>query len=529
VPQPVLTNRRYDKAESEPYYVRGAGDAETGLDRIFSPPAARSWRANGWVTVAPTALDDEIDALAGYAGPSRLNSSSRFEGTPGYRASSAFDGDPNSAWVGSWNPNRLAWLSWTAPRPVALSTLRIAPARLAVRRPTVVRLRWASGSTPPLRVGANGAVTLPRPVRADSFRLEILKSTPAPALAVGIGELAGPGVPHARVARGGQVQAPCGAVSATVGTGKLSMRPAGSIAELDAGQPLRAVSCGGAVSLPAGQAELHAPAGVFAPYLLRLSSPVAHAAAPAPGRVLDTGNEGLGSHKHVKVALTRPAVLVLGESYNRGWRASCDGRSLGTPFVVDGYANGWNAPAGCRNVSFTFGPNRALDVSYVISAVAALLMLALLILRRPGRAEPIAPGELPGDDAPRGWPLKHALAAGVIVGLVAGFVFALRAGVAAGPAVALLLWRGVGARRLTLAAGALLVLAVPLVYLIWPATDRGGYNNEYATDHLGAHWVMVAAFVLLALALARTVAVSRATRPSRAPAPAAEGAPRAAP
>jgi arabinofuranan 3-O-arabinosyltransferase len=534
VPPPVLANWRYDKAESEPYYVRGAGDAETGLDRIFSPPAARSWRADGWVTVSPTAPDHQIDQLAGYHGAAKFDSSSRFEGRPGFRASGAFDRDPARAWVGSWSPRRTAWLSWSTPRPATLSTLRIAPASLPVRRPSLVRLRWPGGSTPPLRVGPRGEVTLPGRVRARSFKLEIVRSelpagASAAVLAVGIGELGGPGIPRARPATSGPLRATCGLVTATVGGGRLSLRPVGSLAVLDAGQPLRAVSCGSPVALPAGPAELHLPPGLFEPYLMRLSSPVAHAAAPAPGRVLDTGSEGLGSHKHVRVALTRPALLVLGESYNRGWRASCDGHSLGTPFVVDGYANGWNVGPDCRNVGFSFAPNRSLDVGYGISAVACLMMLALLLLRRPRRTPDEAAGALAGDDAPRGWPLRRALAAGLAVALVVGFVFALRAGVVAGPAVALLLWRGVGTRRLTLAAGSLLALAVPLIYLIWPAGDRGGYNNEYASHHLGAHWVAVAAFILLALALARTLAVSRASGPSRGREPEASDAPAAAP
>jgi arabinofuranan 3-O-arabinosyltransferase len=527
VPLPVLTNRSYDKAESEPYYVRGAGDAETGLDRIFSPPAARSWRADGWATVAPTAQDERIDSLAGYAGAARFNSSSRFEGRPGFRASSAFDGDPATAWVGAIGSVGRPWVSWSTPRPVTLTTLKIAPAALPVRAPSLVRLRWAGGSTPPLRVGPGGEVNLPSGVRGSGFRLDVLRARlPAGAspsvLAVGIGELSGPGVPRVRIARRGALHAACGVMRATVGSSGLALRPVGSIAALDDGQPLRAVSCGAAASLPAGQTELHMTAGLFEPYLMRLSSPVAHAAASAPGRVLDTGTEGLGSHGRVRLSLTSPALLVLGESYNKGWHAKCDGHSLGTPVVVDGYANGWDAPASCKNASFTFAPNRALNVGYLISAVACLAMLLLLVLRRPRRVAP-EPGALPADDGGRGWPLGRALTAGVAVALVVGFVFALRAGAVAGPAVALLLWRGTGTRRLTLVAGGLLAIAVPLVYLIWPDSNRGGYNNDFANDHLGAHWVAVTAFILLTLALVRTLAVSRATRPSQAPGQAAEG------
>ena len=44
----------------------------------------------------------------------------------------------------------------------------------------------------------------------------------------------------------------------------------------------------------------------------------------------------LGRHDDVRVRVDGPAWLVLGESFNRGWRASCDDRDLGAPQVVDG-------------------------------------------------------------------------------------------------------------------------------------------------------------------------------------------------
>ncbi|HEY2601400.1 MAG TPA: alpha-(1-_3)-arabinofuranosyltransferase family protein [Thermoleophilaceae bacterium] len=532
VPAPALTKRRFDTAESEPYYVRNAGDGEAGLDRLFSPPAARSWRADGWVTVRPATRDLALDRLAGYRGAAGFDSSSRFEGQPRFRASSAFDGTTARAWVAGWNPFRRAWLSWSTPRPVTLTTLHIAPPPPGVRVPASVRLSWPSGSSPRLAVSPAGDVTLRAPVRAERFRLDILSTrlphgaSGAP-LAVGIGELSGPGVPHVSVPLTGNVTATCGALRATVGGQTLALRPVGSVAALDRGTPLRALPCGPAASLPAGPAELRTLPGAFDPYFLRLASPVAHAAPAPSGRVLDSGSEGNGSHKHVRVRLSGPSLVVLGESYNRGWRATCNGHSLGTPLVVDGYANGWEAGASCRDLSFTFGPNRWLDVGYFVSAAACMAMLALLLFTRPRRGAPEERGELELDDTPQRWRPAHALAAGVVAALVLGFVFALRVGGIAGPCIALLLWRGVPARKLILWAGGLLVIAVPLIYLIWPAANRGGYNNDYAADHIGANWVAVAAYVLLLLGLAMTL--STATRRSRAAAREAAAAPAAEP
>ena len=89
--------------------VRDRGDAERGLERIIAPPAARDWNMSGWVTVAPDAPDAAIDALVGVKGA--FNSSARFEGRPGFRASSAFDGTTRP-WIGSWQAGHRTWLEW---------------------------------------------------------------------------------------------------------------------------------------------------------------------------------------------------------------------------------------------------------------------------------------------------------------------------------------------------------------------------------------------------------------------------------
>jgi len=78
-----------------------------------------------------------------------------------------------------------------------------------------------------------------------------------------------------------------------------------------------------------------------------------------------------------------------------------------------------------------------------------------------------------------------------------------------GPAVALILWLGIGARRMLLVAGSLLVVAVPAIYLLFPAHGQHGFDSKYAIEHLGAHWVGVAAVVLLIVALGRMLRTLR--------------------
>jgi arabinofuranan 3-O-arabinosyltransferase len=266
------------------------------------------------------------------------------------------------------------------------------------------------------------------------------------------------------------------------------------------------------VKLPAGSQELHASGAIFRPLVLRLRSPAPHPVRPefaaAGGAVISPGTAARGHYDGIRVNVESRSWLVLGESYNRGWHASCNGHDLGAPQVVDGFANGWVAPPGCRDVELRFGPQRLVTAGYAIGALACGLLLVLLALRRSRRRAEEPPRAFEVADAPWRLPLKQALIAGVVAGAAFGFVFALRAGVLIGPAVAFLLWRGVTARALTLGAGALLAIVVPLLYVIFPGDDRGGYDTRYAIEHLGAHWVAVVAFVLLVLALARTLAVT---------------------
>ncbi|HYI80545.1 MAG TPA: alpha-(1-_3)-arabinofuranosyltransferase family protein [Thermoleophilaceae bacterium] len=370
-----------------------------------------------------------------------------------------------------------------------------------------------------------------------------------------------PGQGRAVVARygdGGRLDIPCGAVAARVtvrrasaggratgegpdgdgwrgvastGRARLPLRPVGSVTGVLSGRPLRARSCGAAVAVPAGLATLTIERGPLRTDLLRMRSlaPRPLRQPVSPGRVLDPGGDGRGRRDDVSVALAAPAWLVLAESFNRGWRAACDGRDLGKPQPIDGFANGWRAPRDCRHVDFAFAPQRTMNAGFAISALACIALLALVLLgarRRRRRTPTVEPGVSaaisPKLGVPRGWndgegsalPLRWALAIGAAAGLAGAFLFALRAGVVIGPAVALLLWRGVGPAALALTAGLLTAVVLPVIYLLFPPDDAGGFNSEFAVDLTGAHWVAVAVWVLFALAVA--LAVSTASRRRRA-------------
>jgi hypothetical protein len=387
-----------------------------------------------------------------------------------------------------------------------------------------VRLSWPGGATPALAVAPDGRVALPAPVHARDFRLDILAAAFPPGTprtgradrAVGIGELSGLGGASAASPRGGAVTSPCGAVRvrSTAG-GSLGLRVRGSRAAFDAGSPLRAASCGAPLSLPAGHGRVFTEGELFRIAVLRLRSP-APAGPPAVaggGRVVDPGREGRGARDGVRVAMNGPAWLVLAESYSPGWRAYCDGRSLGAPQVIDGFANGWRAGPACRRVHFAFAPNRPVYWAYALSGLAALALLALLVVRRRRRVpvpDEAPPPPLPDPDPVARWPLGRAVAVGLAAGVVLAFAFSIRSGLAIVPGLALLLWLGIGVRRMVLVAGALLALAVPVLYLVLLPKDEGGFSFTYPVDLIAPHWVGVAAVVLLIVALVRTLAAARA-------------------
>ena len=84
-----------------------------------------------------------------------------------------------------------------------------------------------------------------------------------------------------------------------------------------------------------------------------------------------------------------------------------------------------------------------------------------------------------------------------------GYWFAIRAGAALFVLLTFVLWRGYRPRTLIVVAAGLLGIAVPLIYAISQPRNQGGYGFGYSTQTIWAHWVGVAAFVLLGLALWR--------------------------
>jgi hypothetical protein len=523
-----VRERVTDPARLEQLRVDGAGDEEVGIDRVIAPPAARTYGVRAWLSVTPEAADSAIDRLVGAGKRIHADGSGRFAGRPGFRASSALDGDPRTAWVAPWQPGAPAWLQVGAPRELTLRELRVTPGPAGVRAPALVRVEWPGGRSPALAV-TGGRIRLPKAVRTRAFTVRVLRAGPGRVAAVGIGELSAPGLERSHVRRGGALSRTCGAVVVLSGGRPLQLRVQGDVRQLDAGRPLRATGCG-RLALPAGSERVHVPAATLRPDRLLLTSP-----APAPiarssttaGVAWDQGDPGRGERDGVKLDVHAPAWLVLGESYDRGWRAWCGGKALGKPVPLDGYANAWPIEPGCQSARFAFAPQGPVHLIQLLSALACLVLLWIALApgrrrRRAGARAPDAPAAASDwpDAPPARVRARTAAIAGLTVGPALAFCFSLRSGLLIAPATALVLWRGIPPKPLALAGGALVAIAVPLVYIAFPADDLGGFNPSYAGEHVGGHWVAVAGWVLLALALWRVLSTaSRGAARARRSAP----------
>jgi hypothetical protein len=265
-----------------------------------------------------------------------------------------------------------------------------------------------------------------------------------------------------------------------------------------------------------------------------------HAAAPAPlaraatasPRVVDPGDAHEARRDNVKLDVSVPSWLVLGESYSRGWRAWCRDaggheRALGAPTPIDGFANGWRVDRGCRGARFAFGPQRIANAAYLASLIGVVAMLSFLLVegvrrrRRGPRALPATSAQdwapPPSDPLTRlSWPGTLALAAPA--GLALGLLYGAVAGLGLVAVLTVLGREGLSARRL-LAVGAVGLAAVPALYLAAPVVDQGGFNFDYAREHLDAHRVAAVALACVLGACAMDAVRWRVMR-RRGPAPA---------
>jgi hypothetical protein len=227
-----------------------------------------------------------------------------------------------------------------------------------------------------------------------------------------------------------------------------------------------------------------------------------------------------------------PFELVMGQSINSGWQATINGHSLGSPELIDGFANGWRVdpvslgagpPGGVVTVELRWAPQGRVNIGLVVSALAILacLWLALLPLvrRRTRGSWDTVPAD---DDAPRllgvlaidgpRTPVAASVIVGVAVGVVAGAITVPVTGIIVGAATLVTL--RVPRLRVLLAGAAVGCVLAAGIFVV----TRQGLNHIPAggswTSEFGWASTLTWAGVVF-LGADATVEVVRRWRPSR--------------
>ncbi|MFM7616424.1 MAG: alpha-(1-_3)-arabinofuranosyltransferase family protein [Actinomycetes bacterium] len=448
------------------------GDVEPWMARSFTLPTDRTFTVGGTARLSPVASGATTDRLLG-ASRVVATDSEHLAGDVRFRASSAIDGDPATAWNTPFVAPTGQWMEFVGPSPVSFDRLDlqvVADGRHSV--PTRLTLA-VDGSAIPLvvppiadRRTENATTTvgipLPRVVRGRTVRITVdevrevrtrdFYGNGDVVMPAGIAELGVPGLSASGVAPGdpdARFTTPCREDLLTIDGTPVAISLVGTRGDATSRGGLQVFGCG-ATELAAGPHTLRAAAGAGTGIdidRLDLRSLVsgsdALAARPAPGRaarlagdrtdgpevgpvptvrVVDEGRD----RSTVRVEGATPGVpfwLVLGQSHNRGWRASAAGRDLGGPTLVDGYANGWLVapPSASFEVAMRWAPQRTVDVALLLSALAAVGCLALVVVdprRRsvePAVDDGVATLEMPGRSSV---PLGAARSVGATLGVL---------------------------------------------------------------------------------------------------------------
>ena len=170
-----------------------------------------------------------------------------------------------------------------------------------------------------------------------------------------------------------------------------------------------------AVALPAAESLLQTSPGATTGFdvdMVTLSSAPGGGAGvdtlqspPDPGPTppdSTTERKGRNTYEVQTTSATKPYWVVLGQSYGPGWAATTsDGKDLGPPTLINGYANGWRVdPAQVgedATVRITWTPQRLAWAGLALSALGVLLCLGLLIFG--GRHLKTEAGDSPAAEA----------------------------------------------------------------------------------------------------------------------------------
>lgn len=417
-------------------------DPERAMARTFSLPDERSFDLVGQVRLSNSAADPVVDQALGLPdaqhGGVTASSKRRLPGGLENRAMNAIDDDPDTWYSPGFLGQQGEYLSYEVPKPITFSSMDLTvlnDGRHSV--PRVLRLEVDGKVAQRIELPdigdqkeQNGRHTFPvkldKPVTGKKIALVVEDSpdavrdvktldwftsnpliTPVGIVDLGIDGLEAPPTPE-------RLDDSCRTDLVTVDGKGVSVSLVGTTDDLLAGLPIDLVACDDEpLDLPAGHTILRTAEGRDTGFdidRLVLRSAPGGKAETREGPLVDPEDQEprpdmkVTAEGRTSVDISVPKAdhdfwLVLGQSYNQGWHATADGRDLGPPTLVNGYANGWKVPAGTDiALHAEWTPQKV--VWGMIATSLAFVVLALALVLWPRRRRAVA-GDVP-DDA-RSW------------------------------------------------------------------------------------------------------------------------------
>ncbi|MGY6499528.1 MAG: alpha-(1-_3)-arabinofuranosyltransferase domain-containing protein [Acidimicrobiales bacterium] len=513
----VLTRARANPAE----VVRS--DPEVAMRRALDLPVALDLTVTGTARLSARAPEELIDELLGIApadqGGLSARSRERLAGDLGHRASSAVDGDTDTAWRTPFGHQVGNWIEIESADPFSIDTLRLdllTDGRHSVPREILVEVGDERGlllAVPELADSTDpGSVTrVEIPIGATlsgtRIRIELIDVAErttrdwytgnAIPLPVGIAEIDLPGVQRPTPPE--QFDGRCRDDLVFVDGAPIGVQITGSTEAARTRDALTLESCGDPLGLGTGESLIETSAGarggIDVDRLVLRSRPdtVAGERSELPvvswerpsatsitARVTDPGHD--------------PFWLVVSESWNEGWSASLDGVDLGTPEVHDAFGMGWLVTPDGQSlaVEITWGPQRVASAAVVVSAIAALGCIALIVIGARGAAPSRRRHPRPAGTGR--WPMAVVPVAFVVLLVVGSIPTAI--GAAAVAAVGVVVPRARPLARLVPAA----LVALAGLYMVVQQL-RWGFDAGFdaPANFARVHYVALAGPVLLAV------------------------------
>ena len=406
------------------------GNPENTITRQVWLPTNRSFSITGLVALSQNAPDDVIDTVIGVTPQNGngyvANSSGRLPGFLMARAYSAFDNNVKTSWSpGSGYAQQIgSWVEIDTPKTVTFNQINLAvnadkyhsvPKEVTISTESGVRTLNLPSIVSKGPKGRTVTVNFKFPtISGRHIRLTVdsiqpfygkdIPSQPFYTLPVGIAEVGIPKVTMPQIPK--TFPNTCWNNLISVNGVSIPIRLVGSVQSALSGNPVTYVACsssqpaanmyagnnlvqtvpGSQTGIDINSIELDSkPGGSPNPILSpgQLQPPKSNAQVAA----LAVTSSSAVNFKAKITSYGKPFWLVLGQSQDKGWALSLNGKSVkGSSKLIDGYANAWLiTPAPGKHyyiASFSFYPQTWLNYSYILFLLCLLAIIAAAIFAK---------------------------------------------------------------------------------------------------------------------------------------------------